>query len=588
MLPKAASLVILCCFLMHMSMIGSDICFFHTVYNDGMLAFLISQSVAYLLYPLLGWLADVYFTRYKFALFSFITMIVSTVLMSASTVLFLRFFHYRSLFFLGGVCLVIGLIAMGLFESTATQFGMDQMPEASSDQLSMFVHWYYWSCNVGRLVIVYCSIAVITFYSQCTIKVTMQNPTDLFDDLHPNYFTIMCSAVLIMAGLQLACACIGLYVLVYFKNDFNIDRTGDHPLKLIYNVLKYSWNHKCPERRSAFTYWEEDIPPRIDLGKSKYGGPFTTEEVEDTKTFFSIILLLLSLFGFHLSGHGYSTLGQIMREQCPSHWVMVFLVEPVHPTFFFLILGVPMQNLISRCCRGHFPNMLKRMGLGLFCCLIKAALEIAAQATMTQGEYCDHFHSNVYDSCYFLTCDLNINNACVTISNVTNNLYSCKENNIPFLLLLIPNALQGLSILLVFMTALEFICAQAPLRLKGLLIGVWYAFLAVNYLLVQTPELFIIESTTWKIFHGIKAGFVFLSLVMYLCVSRRYRYRLRDEVVNEQYLIEEIYERELDLAEQYDSDETDSDETNDDYSDESYLEREGLLESKQTYGSIPN
>ena len=116
----------------------------------------------------------------------------------------------------------------------------------------------------------------------------------------------------------------------------------------------------------------------------------------------------------------------------------------------------------------------------------------------------------------------------------------------------------------------------------------WYAFLAVNYLLVQTPELFIIESTTWKIFHGIKAGFVFLSLVMYLCVSRRYRYRLRDEVVNEQYLIEEIYERELDLAEQYDSDETDSDETNDDYSDESYLEREGLLESKQTYGSIPN
>ena len=75
---------------------------------------------------------------------------------------------------------------------------------------------------------------------------------------------------------------------------------------------------------------------------------------------------------------------------------------------------------------------------------------------------------------------------------------------------------------------------------------------------------------------------------MYLCVSRRYRYRLRDEVVNEQYLIEEIYERELDLAEQYDSDETDSDETNDDCSDESYLEREGLLESKQNYGSIQN
>ena len=153
MLTKAANLVILCCFLMHMSMIGSDICFFHTVNKDGMLAFLISQSVAYLLYPLLGWLADVYFTRYKFALFSFIMMIVSTVLMSAAAALFLNFNHYRSIFILSGVSLVIGLIAMGLFESTATQFGMDQMPEASSDQLSMFVHWYYWyywSCNVSK------------------------------------------------------------------------------------------------------------------------------------------------------------------------------------------------------------------------------------------------------------------------------------------------------------------------------------------------------------------------------------------------------------------------------------------------------
>ena len=36
----------------------------------------------------------------------------------------------------------------------------------------------------------------------------------------------------------------------------------------------------------------------------------------------------------------------------------------------------------------------------------------------------------------------------------------------------------------------------------------------------------------------------------YVIVSRRYRYRLRDEVVNEQYLVEEVYERELALAEQ--------------------------------------
>ena len=47
---------------------------------------------------------------------------------------------------------------------------------------------------------------------------------------------------------------------------------------------------------------------------------------------------------------------------------------------------------------------------------------------------------------------------------------------------------------------------------------------------------------------------------MYLCVSKRYRYRLRDDIVNEQFLVEEIYERELDLAEQYERDDDDDDE----------------------------
>ena len=554
MLPKAARLIILCCFLIHLSVIGSDFPLFHTVNDDGVLAILISQSVAYLLYPLLGWLADVYFTRYKFVLFSFILMIVSTALMSVAAVVFRNFIYDRGLFIFGGITIATSLIAIGLFESTATQFGMDQMPEASSDQLSRYVHWYYWSCTVGRHMILYVLLVIIIFYSQCTITVETKDPLNLYDDFYPNYFVVMCSAVLIGNGLQLICLCIGLCVLVYFRKHFNIDRTGDHPLKLIYNVLKYAWNHKCPERRSAFTYWEEDIPPRIDLGKNKYGGPFTTEEVEDTKTFFCILLLLLSLLGFHLSGHGYSTLDQIMREQCPTKWLLLFFAEPMQLTQIVLILGLPVQNLLSHCCGGYFPNMLKRMGLGLFCCFIKAVLEIVIQVTMTGGEYCDHFDNNTYDSCYFLSCDININNACVTISNATDNLYSCKTDNIPFLLLGIPSVLQGLSILLVFMTALEFICAQAPLRLKGLLIGVWYAFLAINYLFVQTLELFTTERTSWEILHGIKTGFIFLSLVMYLCVSRRYRYRLRDEVVNEQYLIEEIYEREINLAEEYDND----------------------------------
>ena len=109
-------------------------------------------------------------------------------------------------------------------------------------------------------------------------------------------------------------AVVGLFVLIRYKKRLNIEKPGHNPLMLIYKVLKYAWKHTFPENRSAFTYWENDIPPRIDLGKNKYGGPFTTEEVEDTKSFFRILFLLFSLLGFHLSGHGYSITKQLMMK----------------------------------------------------------------------------------------------------------------------------------------------------------------------------------------------------------------------------------------------------------------------------------
>ena len=548
---KVAYLVILCCLLLHISVIGSDNFLYHTLGRDGAVSILLSLAVAFLLYPLLGWLADVYFTRYKFILFSFITVIVGSILFIASVALFTKYTNIRQLYIAEGLSVAVCILGLGIFQSTAIQFGMDQMLEASTVQLSTFIKWYYWSGSIGPLMMMCVVTGVLEYFSQCRIELTTENPDEIYSDLHPRSFIVTGTAVLIMAGLQLVCACVGLCLLVYYKKHFNIDRTGEHPLKLIYQVLKYAWKHKCPENRSAFTYWEEDIPPRIDLGKSKYGGPFTTEEVEDTKTFFSILLLLLSLLGFHLSGHGYSVGEQLMHKQCPSHWVLLLATDPNYVILLIIVFGVPMYKLMTKYCSNYSPNMLKRMGMGLFLCVVKECVVIVIQVTMTQGEYCSHLYNNKIESCYFLTSEININNACLTASNFTNNFFHCDQNNTPFLLLLIPNVLQGLSYLLVFMTALEFICAQAPLRLKGLLIGIWYALLATNYLFVGVPELFMVDSLSWIIFHAIKVFLIFLFLILYLCVSKRYRYRLRDEVVNERFLVEEIFERRIDMAEQY-------------------------------------
>ena len=549
---KPAIIVIACCILIHITVIGSDVILYHTAGRISSMIYLILQGVIYLLYPFLGWITDVCITRYRSVLFSFIIMIMGAVPMILAGTLYIVTYQFN-LFFIAEFSIIIGLFGLGLFESTAIQFGMDQMLEASSEQLSTFIHWYYWSSFCGHLIIEYMVLSVSIYYSQCTTSV--ETLSHFFHYLHTNFQLIVFSTSLVIFGsIQLVCASIGLFILLWNKKHLVIDRTGQHPLKLIYMVLKYSWKHKCPERRSAFTYWEEDIPARIDLGKSKYGGPFTTEEVEDTKTFFRILLLLLAMVGFHLTDHGYSLCYQLMKTQCPSFWVFVFVGDPMQFTYITVALGIPVYQFFKFICCGkqfYRANMLKTMGLGLLCCLIKEVAVIVIHATMTEhNNRCHHIGNNRISSCYLFSTKISVNGTCDDVTEVDHRYY-CDFNNTPFLLIIIPSILQGLSILLVFMTALEFICAQAPLRLKGLLIGLWYATFVVHFILFGIPELFLTDPIVWEVFHEVKAFLIFISLIVYLCVSGRYKYRLRDEIVPERMMIEDIFIRQYDFREKY-------------------------------------
>ena len=86
---------------------------------------------------------------------------------------------------------------------------------------------------------------------------------------------IINNTMITVLGITLGLAAVGSLLLLHkSKHHLHILRAGFNPLKNIYKVLKYSWNHKVSEHRSAFTYWEDDIPCRIDLGRNKYGGPF--------------------------------------------------------------------------------------------------------------------------------------------------------------------------------------------------------------------------------------------------------------------------------------------------------------------------
>ena len=318
--------------------------------------------------------------------------------------------------------LIVNLISIGLFEANAIQFGMDQMLEASSNHFSTFIHWYYLSINLGRVAVFCLSLGILVYYSSCKLTIPDSLQSSEFNDIFVHI--IFCMAV-----MQLILSLIGLCLLIFTKKHLNIERPSHNPLKLVHKVLKYAWKHKCPENRSAFTYWEEDIPPRIDLGKNKYGGPFTTEEVEDTKTFLRILLLLCSLLDFHLSingGHSYSILDQFLRRECPSFWVLVMLGDPMTLATLTIIVGVPIYKLLTVCCcQKYLPNMLKRMGIGLFCCLLKEIIEIIFQTTQNYNnqQQCHHIAFSPIVSCYYQDSQVVMNGTCSNISALTYHEY---------------------------------------------------------------------------------------------------------------------------------------------------------------------
>ena len=99
-------------------------------------------------------------------------------------------------------------------------------------------------------------------------------------------------------GIETLLLSVALLCWYKLKHWLIMEPQCQNPFKLVYDVIRFASKHKRPIYRSALTYWDDRRPSRIDLGKSKYGGPFSTEEVESVKSFIAITGVLLSLGPF--------------------------------------------------------------------------------------------------------------------------------------------------------------------------------------------------------------------------------------------------------------------------------------------------
>ena len=151
-----------------------------------------------------------------------------------------------------------------IHNSTLLQY-LDQLHDASTTEIKSFIVWY-----VNSLIT---TGFIVEFNFSC---LTTQNR-------------------LYLSLLLCVCLTLALLLIISFNKSLIKEPPPKYSFKMIYKVIKFAIVTKYPRCRSAFTYCEDELPSRIDFGKSKYGGPFTTEQVEDVKTLLRL-LPLISIF----------------------------------------------------------------------------------------------------------------------------------------------------------------------------------------------------------------------------------------------------------------------------------------------------
>ena len=255
---------------------------------------LLYSSAGRVFYPVAGIVADSYFGRYNVIHIGLWLLWIGFAISSLS--LTFLFSTSWARYTVAAMTFILFSAGSGSVEATLIPFGVDQLSQgASSDELSSYFYYYYMARNVAAMVAMLMFIVnfdvINNFYPQADLS-NLKDINLLNTDIQ---YTVQ--AVLALIAISAA-----LLTLFCMKNQFYNDRQHSNALKLVYKVLSYSATVKrqIPQYNRAFRYGEE-WKPRIELAKREYDGIFSSEEVENVKTCYRMLFLLLSLFGYFVT-----------------------------------------------------------------------------------------------------------------------------------------------------------------------------------------------------------------------------------------------------------------------------------------------
>ena len=467
-----------------------------------------------LLYPLAGWIADVYFGRYQVIKVSLWLMWTGAILLSSSLCInmLLSPNHESVQVVLNAVFFPVALLAMGAgiagFNVNVIPFGIDQLSTGSGDQLSAFITWWvFTSCIKWGLLV---------FPFSCP-----------WTDSHPHnvLLQILFQAVLVSAALILNSLCRDWLI----KEPYT-----SNPLKLVATVLRYAWKNKQPQFRSAFTYQDHTKPSRIEFAKSKFGGPFTTEQVEDVKTFLRILFVLVPLGATLVLTLYVRQAATLFSDHVNSNNISCFGYQAIsnYFSFFTVVCAVPLYEfLIHPVMHYYIPTMLTRFGIGIIfyilSCVALFTIDLIAHGMETES----------------------INYTCIFDEAAEVN-----RLHINPLWTMLPKGLIGLGIFFNVTSLYEFVFSQSPHNMKGLLMGAVFATTGAIHIIglsLQVPfYLGYVDHMTTVPSCGSVYLLVWLALtivwfIVYVIFARSYHRRERGETERQQGYPEEYYSKYL-------------------------------------------
>ena len=458
--------------------------------------------VSTILLPVISLLAQVVIGRYK--LISYCLKILWVLSVIASIISIFEESIPVAKTTLLAIQLLIVLIPcfwfLGAFIASAVPLGIDQITGGSAANISAFIQWLTWAACTG--------IATSSFIGSVLYDCTQFKASQVS------------MAISLLSVLLLS---VGLILDFCFHHKLVKEPVTVNPVSLIFKVLKYAAKHKYPVQRSAFTYCENEQPTRLDYGKSKYGGPFTTEQVEDVKTFWRVLLVILAFSSFFLPFVQQIESASVMEGILSnSSCIQAISYAPFTPPFT-IMFSIPLYELlIYPCLRNRGPSILKSAGIGAAGVIALSLYGIIAETT---GEAL----SESTNECMFTQ----VNQSESTVGYFV----------IPF------NILLGVTAAVLYNSSILFICAQAPYNMIGLLIGLYFNLStlfftlgAILYEVWKNNWFDILDTSTCGIwFYLTTLVLAVVSSALLGLVIRWYKARERDEITSSQDLVEEVY-----------------------------------------------